>query len=277
MAAATVRATAAAATAKENNTSTPKTTITTDPQRRHRQQPHHDTTRRNLDNRHRLSNFLCADCLCHTSGSDCTSSSSDSPAHRWSSLSKPKRRRLSDIDNETLDFRYSYSTAVCNCTKCPRQDYNFHHVNSFSKSHISTSTAVDYSTTTAAANTTCRSTDEPFTPPREYTTNTRALGILTEKCSPLFGPAKGISLRTQEPYYSDYLVCVEDFKSPKSLQKYKENIDYTATEALLSMNGGKKSVNGSVITSTAGNGVTDINRNNNNGVPKHWVSVFFYY
>lgn len=248
-----------------------------------------------------LSNILCSQCTRNT-----LQLSTDSPPYqlvlpapqqpRPSSATTDKQRKrgyLSAINDQTLDFRHSVSTTLCNCTKCPKEDFKFVNVNSFSRSNISSSTAFDYTTTTTAS-ASANSSDSPvsdnisteeirgeyFTPPREYTTNTRALGQLTEKRSPLFGPvAGGISLRTQEPFYSEYLLNANDLISPKSLRAFKENIDYTATEALLSMNGGKRSMNGSVTTSpaTTGNGgVTDINRNNN-GVPKHWVSFYFYY
>uniref|UniRef100_A0A1I8NYM2 Ras-related protein Rab n=1 Tax=Stomoxys calcitrans TaxID=35570 RepID=A0A1I8NYM2_STOCA len=235
-----------------------------------------------------LEYFFCIDWRGNSS-----QSSTDSLPYQLSIATRPQppsgKRRLPPITDQTLDFRGSFSSTVCNCTKCPKVDFKFVNVNSFSKSNISSSTAFDNTTinesitteesdteTSNSSNTTTSTLaaegEHFYTPPREYTTNPRALGQLTEKRSPLFGSAAGgISLRTQEPFYSEYLLNANDLISPKSLKAYKENIDYTATEALLSMNGGKRFMNGSVTSSpasTGNGGVTDINRN---GVPKHWT------
>lgn len=241
--------------------------------------------RRTTAGRHILANLLCSECH---SGNTSPQSTTDSPPYRL--LLPPSARKrspyLSPITDQTLDFCASYSSTACNCSKCPKEDFKFVTVRSFSRSNISSSTHLDYTTSSSSSS----SSDSPtvssnvshtteeignfFTPPREYTSNCRALGILTEKRSPIFGPlAGGISLRTQEPFYSEYLLNANDLISPKSLKAFKENIDYTATEALPSMNGGKRSMNGSVTASPAANGAnaTDINRN---GVPKHWVSPF---
>ncbi|XP_061388892.1 uncharacterized protein LOC133324018, partial [Musca vetustissima] len=248
--------------------------------------------------RHRnriLANLLCSECLTNNSSNTSLQSTTDSPPYQLllpPSSRYVRKRYLSAITDKTLDFCASYSTTVCDCSKCPKEDFKFVSVRSFSGSNISSSTPLDYTTSSSSSTSSTdgsssnvtHTTEEVgnyFTPPREYTNNSRALGVLTEKRSPLFGPlAGGISLRTQEPFYSEYLLNANDLISPRSLKAYKENIDYTATEALPppSMNGGGKrsSMNGgSAITSpaTAANGgnVIDINRN---GVPKHWFETW---
>ncbi|XP_061395728.1 mucin-2-like [Musca vetustissima] len=294
--AAIIRDTDSPATANniENEVPTKRTSSSASP----RHTPNTHCHRRPRHRNRILANLLCSECLTNNSSNTSLQSTTDSPPYQLllpPSSRYVRERYLSAITDKTLDFCASYSTTVCDCSKCPKEDFKFVSVRSFSGSNISSSTPLDYTTSSSASSSSTSSTDDScsnvthtteevgnyFTPPREYTNNTRALGVLTEKRSPLFGPlAGGISLRTQEPFYSEYLLNANDLISPRSLKAYKENIDYTATEALPSpsMNGGGKrsSMNGgSAITSpaTAANGgnVTDINRN---GVPKHWFETW---
>lgn len=223
---------------------------------------------------HRLVKFICS-CVCHITPSD-------SPSYQ-STKRKFQPLPATTLDNETLDFNYSYTSCECLCSQCPKEYYKFPNIDSFSNLNISSSTAFE-NTSLVDFNITDTTTEDFKTPPKEYNgNNCRGLGILQEKRSPLFGPtyntpSKGLSLRSQKPFYSQQILQRDEFLSSENSPKTQiENIDYTATEAI-SMNGGKHLSNGPLVgtslrsgsTSGAGNLATDINRNN--GVPKNWVS-----
>ncbi|KAI8117159.1 Ras-related protein Rab-32 [Lucilia cuprina] len=226
---------------------------------------------------HRLVDFVCS-CVCHHP----TKLSADSP-HLIAKLLpvnttvNNNKNNTTDLNDETLDLRNSYTSSEdCLRSNCPIEYFKFRTIETFSNLNISSSTAFENT-----SNEEVTDADTPQTPPREYNANFRALGILQEKRSPLFGPALntpsgGVSLRSQKPYYTQRILKREDLiLSSKSVKRFKENIDNTATEAI-SMNGGKQLNNGPLGTFTksnstgrVGNGGIDINRNN--GAPRNWT------
>ncbi|XP_065366921.1 ras-related protein Rab-32B isoform X2 [Calliphora vicina] len=212
---------------------------------------------------HRLVDFVCS-CVCHTS-----KLSADSPQYR-------QHLNTTALNDETLDFRNSFTSSEESLRSyCLKEYFKFRTIETFSSLNISSSTAFDNTSSEEVSDAAIFQT-----PPKEYSANYRALGILQEKRSPLFGPpvntpSKGVSLRSHKPFYTQRLLQTEDLISSKSAKKFKENIDYTATEAI-SMNGGKQLNSGPLGTFTksnstgkVGNGGTDINRNN--GAPRNWT------
>ncbi|TMW44303.1 hypothetical protein DOY81_010617, partial [Sarcophaga bullata] len=229
---------------------------------------------------HRIVDLVCK-CLCHFVKPSTESSSS--AALYQQHLNRKHQSKNSNFDtaidstsainNETLDSHNSYTSCEeCLCVKSPEDYFKSHSIESFSNLNISSSTAFE---NTSSEEVYGKDTSTP--PSRHHSHNSRALGILQEKRSPLFGPStntpsKGVSLRSENPFYSQNisLRSKEDLAQLKSsTKKCKENIDYTATEAL-SMNGGKQLNNGPFTKSYlvgVGNGGTDINRN---GASKNW-------
>lgn len=217
---------------------------------------------------HRIVDLVCK-CLCHFVQPSVESS------HSNLSYQLENNKNTSDtaidstnaISNATLDSLNSYASCQeCSCVKITRKYSKFHSTESFSKLNISSSTAFENTSSGEVYKEDATTT----TPPRN---NCGALGILQEKRSPLFGPltntpSKGISLRSEKPFYSQNILhSQEDLAQLKtSSKKCKENIDFTATDAL-SMNGGRQLNSGAFAKSNGG--FTDINRN---GTQKNWVS-----
>lgn len=234
---------------------------------------------------HGLVDFQCP-CICHTKQNISVAAASDAPRYRKnlkrktnSSPTAKINNNTTPLNNETLDFPSSYThSEEWSCLTCPRKCYKFHAVKTFAKLNISSSTA--YKNT---------SSKEVFdakhfhTPPKEHCANFRALGILQEKLSPIFGPTlntptKRVSLRSQNPFYTQRILQTEDLITSQSAKKFKENIDYTAIEAI-SMNGGRYLNNGPLGTftkanSTGGFGTAAADINRNNGDQRNWVSFF---
>lgn len=230
---------------------------------------------------HRLAKIICS-CISHSTESIADSSLRYQDKQKLLPATNNTQTNIEALNDETLDFCNSYSSLEeCLCSVCPREIYKFRTIESFSNLNISSSTAFDNTSSEEVSDA------ELFQTPRKLSSaNLRALGVLQEKRSPLFGPplntpSKGVSLRSQKPLYLQRVLTTEDLISSKSksksTKKFKKNIDFTATEAI-SMNGGGKQLNNGPLgtfsksNTSVGNGGTDINRNN--GMPRNWVSSF---
>ncbi|KAI9577673.1 hypothetical protein GQX74_013367 [Glossina fuscipes] len=214
------------------------------------------------------SNLLCA-CLC-----DSTPTSSP---YRLSA------QRLLDSDNDTLDFRSSSTSTECSCENCPKSEYKFKSIETFSDDNISSSTAFE---------------DSPVKKPnwpsfhslKRYQDNSANLGVLKEIRSPIFAedeepkPSRGYSLRSQKPLYVKNLLIAQDSTysaetetgtETKTANPKTDTVVNSTISGGINMNENKQRIIPATVTTITRGSVkssngTDINRNNGfarNGQP----------
>ncbi|KAL9912307.1 ras and EF-hand domain-containing protein homolog isoform X2 [Glossina fuscipes] len=206
------------------------------------------------------SNLLCA-CLC-----DSTPTSSP---YRLSA------QRLLDSDNDTLDFRSSSTSTECSCENCPKSEYKFKSIETFSDDNISSSTAFE---------------DSPVKKPnwpsfhslKRYQDNSANLGVLKEIRSPIFAedeepkPSRGYSLRSQKPLYVKNLLIAQDSTysaetetgtETKTANPKTDTVVNSTISGGINMNENKQRIIPATVTTITRGSVkssngTDINRNN---------------